>query len=57
MRTYVINYNYGKTLVREYVEAKSELNKDARWEVFAEVLTTPIHPQQMLTTINISNTK
>lgn len=57
MRTYVINYNFGKKLVREYVEAKSVLDRDARWEVFAEVLTTPIHPQQMLTTINISNSK
>jgi hypothetical protein len=57
MRTYVINYNYGKTLVREYVEAKSELDKDTRWGVFEEVLTSPIQPQRMLRIIENADTK
>jgi hypothetical protein len=48
LRTYVINYNYGKTLVKGYVESYSDQGKEAMWEAFEEVLSTPITPQDML---------
>lgn len=48
MRAYVINYNYGKTLVREYVESQAGPDRNARWQVFKEVLSTPISPVKML---------
>ena len=48
MRTYVINYNYGKTLVRDYVESQAGPGRDARWQVFKEVLSSPMYPQKML---------
>ena len=39
-RSYVINYNLGKDLVREYVERQAR----DRWEVFAELLSSPRLP-------------
>lgn len=48
MRTYVINYNYGKTLVRDYVEGQGGADREARWKVFNEVISTPIAPADML---------
>ncbi len=47
MRSYVINYNYGKSLVRDYVESQAGPDREARWQVFQQVLSTPIQPQQM----------
>ncbi|MDH3645988.1 MAG: hypothetical protein OER80_04370 [Gammaproteobacteria bacterium] len=40
-RAYVINYNLGKDLVRNHVEAVGG-NSDARWDVFEKLLSTPI---------------
>ncbi|MCC9136181.1 DUF885 domain-containing protein [Pontibacter silvestris] len=42
-RSYVINYNLGQELVREYVEAHGGTadNPEKRWEVFQELLSTP----------------
>jgi hypothetical protein len=42
-RGYVINYNLGKDMVREYVEGAGE-DGDARWSVFVELLSTPRLP-------------
>lgn len=39
-RSYVINYNLGKDLVREYVERRG----GDRWSVFAELLSSPRLP-------------
>ncbi len=43
-RSYVINYNYGKDLVRNYVEANggTDDNPELRWEVFSRILSTPL---------------
>jgi len=43
-RSYVINYNYGKDLVREYVERNggTESNIEKRWKVFGELLSNPV---------------
>jgi hypothetical protein len=39
-RSYVINYNLGKELVREYVEAAGE-DPEARWHRFIALLSSP----------------
>jgi hypothetical protein len=43
-RAYVINYNLGKDLVRDYVERRSAGNAEQRWAVFAELLSSPRLP-------------
>jgi hypothetical protein len=46
-RSYVINYNLGKDLVREYVEgyaARAADPANARWAVFIELLSSPRLP-------------
>ncbi|MDX5422734.1 MAG: DUF885 domain-containing protein [Hymenobacteraceae bacterium] len=42
-RSYVINYNLGRELVRQYVEANggTDENPERRWEVFGELLSRP----------------
>ncbi len=43
-RAYVINYNLGKDLVRDYVERRSAGNAETRWDVFTELLSSPRLP-------------
>lgn len=43
-RSYVINYNLGKDLVRDYVERKCGGDAQRRWDVFAELLSSPRLP-------------
>jgi hypothetical protein len=43
-RSYVINYNLGKDLVRSYVERRAEGDAEKRWAVFAELLSSPRLP-------------
>ncbi len=43
-RSYVINYNLGKDLVRDYVERKCGGDAQKRWDVFAELLSSPRLP-------------
>ena len=44
-RSYVINYNLGKDLVRAHVEALAPSNDPARrWQVFGELLSSPRLP-------------
>ena len=42
-RSYVINYNLGRDLVREYVESNAGTHAE-RWKVFAELLSSPRLP-------------
>jgi hypothetical protein len=42
-RSYVINYNHGKDLVREYVERRG----GDRWAVFADLLASPRLPSAL----------
>ena len=46
-RSYVINYNYGKDLVRDYVEGKSGGNAERRWREFATLLSSPRLPSSL----------
>jgi hypothetical protein len=40
-RSYVINYNLGEDLVRRYVESRGGDDPQRRWDVFAELLSSP----------------
>ena len=43
-RSYVINYNLGKDLVRDFVERRAAGNPQTRWTVFEGLLSSPILP-------------
>ncbi len=43
-RSYVINYNLGRDLVRTYVEGKSGGDPAKRWQVFTELISSPRLP-------------
>ena len=45
-RSYVINYNLGKDMVREYVERDTE-DHAARWQRFENLLSTPMSPADL----------
>ena len=49
-RSYIINYNYGMDLVKQYVEAKAGDGNDAKkqWEVFGHLLSNPVLPEDLL---------
>jgi hypothetical protein len=45
-RSYVINYNYGKDLVRTYIESRGGTadHPDRRWHEFETLLSSPRLP-------------
>ncbi|HET7706770.1 MAG TPA: hypothetical protein VFM36_11825 [Thermoanaerobaculia bacterium] len=43
-RSYVINYNLGKDLVRQYVQREAGNDPAKRWDVFERLLSTPRLP-------------
>jgi len=43
-RSYVINYNLGKDMVRDYVEKAAAGNSERRWQTFTALLTSPRLP-------------
>ena len=43
-RSYVINYNLGKDLVRRWIEAQAGDDAAKRWEVFRQLLSSPRLP-------------
>lgn len=48
-RSYVINYNYGRDLVAQYIERRGGTadRPDRRWELFSELLSTPRLPSDL----------
>ncbi len=46
-RSYVINYNYGQDLVRNYIEL-NETDPKKRWVVFGKLLSNPVLPNELL---------
>ncbi|UXX77802.1 hypothetical protein N7E81_10510 [Reichenbachiella carrageenanivorans] len=46
-RSYVVNYNYGKDLVKNYIESQSE-TLDDRWVPLGQLLSNPVLPKEML---------
>ena len=49
-RSYVICYNYGQDLVRNYIEAKGGIASapDKRWQLFGWLLSNPVTPVDLL---------
>jgi hypothetical protein len=49
-RSYVINYNYGQDLVKQYIEKNGGTadNPARRWELFKELLSNPHTPSQLV---------
>jgi hypothetical protein len=43
-RSYVINYNRGKDMVRQFIERRSGGDAQKRWETFGELLSSPRLP-------------
>ncbi|HEV8657102.1 MAG TPA: hypothetical protein VGS96_00610 [Thermoanaerobaculia bacterium] len=46
-RSYVINYNLGKDLVKRHVETLAGNDDDKRWRVFMELLSSPTLPSEL----------
>ncbi len=49
-RSYVINYNLGKDIVKEYIERNggTEEYPERRWQIFEELLSTPQTPSGLM---------
>ena len=50
-RSYVINYNLGKDMVRRHIEAQggTATRPAARWEQFARLISSPRLPSSLVT--------
>lgn len=48
-RSYVINYNYGQDLIRQYIEQKASRDTE-RWQHFETILKQPIDPAKLTNT-------
>jgi hypothetical protein len=48
-RSYVINYNYGKDLVRKFIESRggTASNPERRWQEFESLLSSPRLPSEL----------
>jgi len=44
---YVINYNWGKDMVKNWVESGKDQSPEARWKRFAKLLSTPRLPSSL----------
>ena len=47
-RSYVINYNLGQDLVKDYVERRAGGRADRRWDAFVQLLASPRLPSGLL---------
>jgi hypothetical protein len=49
-RSYVINYNLGQDLVKQYIEARGGTAEDPakRWEEFARLISSPRLPSGLI---------
>ena len=47
--SYIINYNYGQQLVKEYIESRGGTNDkpDKRWEIFTDLISKPYTPSDL----------
>jgi hypothetical protein len=46
-RSYVVNYNLGEDLVKQFVESRTGGDQGRRWEVFAELNSSPRLPSML----------
>ena len=47
-RSYVINYNYGQDLVKNYIEKASGQDAEKRWKAFEKLLSNPMKASDLL---------
>ncbi len=49
-RSYVINYNLGQEIVKDYIESNGGTvnNPEKRWRLFTELLSTPVRPSALV---------
>jgi hypothetical protein len=47
-RSYIINYNYGLDLVREYMKTENELTEEEKWKRFEYLISTPQVPSNLI---------
>ena len=47
LRGLVVNYNYGKDLVRTYIESRANDDRNARWGLLETILSTPVSPSDL----------
>ncbi len=47
--SYIINYNYGQQLVKEYIESRvgTSDNPSKRWEIFTDLISKPYTPSDL----------
>ena len=46
-RSYVINYNLGKDMVRRYIEGRAGEDRQKRWAEFTRLLSSPMLPSDL----------
>ncbi|KPM49350.1 hypothetical protein [Jiulongibacter sediminis] len=46
-RSYVINYNYGKDLIAQYIDGRADTN-EGRWKAFGELLSKQVLPLRLI---------
>jgi hypothetical protein len=44
---YVINYNWGKDLVKNWVESGEDQSINGRWKRFSKLLSSPMLPSNL----------
>lgn len=47
-RSYIINYNVGEDMVRDFVESNAGENNDKKWELFSYLISTPQVPSNLI---------
>lgn len=47
-RSYIINYNVGLDMVRNYMEREGELSKEQKWKRFEYIISTPQVPSNLI---------
>ena len=52
---YVINYNWGKDLVKNWVEAGKDQTNKGKWNRFAKLLSSPILPSTLKNELGVNN--
>ncbi|MBS0030655.1 hypothetical protein ACTJJ0_24340 [Chitinophaga sp. 22321] len=47
-RSYVINYNYGQDLIKQYIDVNTAGHPDKRWDTFGYLLSNEITPADLI---------
>ncbi len=47
-RSYVVTYNVGRKLVREYIHGRAGDDHDAQWRAYREIILKPLSPRDLL---------